>query len=570
MSKLSFLKFRAKEQETETPVHTSNESSSAEHEPTRPGIPTWRLLFLYLGLSSGLFLSFLDTSIVTTSLFSMALEFNDLEQVNWVALAYNLTYLSCAVLLARVCDIVGRRNAFVVSYIIFVAFSIGCGFAQNLNQLIAWRALQGLGGSGLYSITMIILPEISPPKMQKFIAGLIGIVITLSSVLGPVLGGILTHYTTWRWVFWINGPIGVVSIVLFYITWPKPQYLPHVERRSWGELDYLGSFLLIAGAVLVVFSFQNTENQADQWSKAAFIAPLIIGVVSFAGLLLWSVFIEQHWGDAMAAAVPMRLLRNRAYTAAAIHTMFIGFPYMVVVYAFPLRLQVVNEKDALISGVMLLPMLGSSAVGSIVSGKLNGEKDRTFETLVVATGFVVLGCGLLSTLSSSSDVEPKALGFLVFVGLGFGMVVSTTTMLATFQSSSRDHAPAQGMIAQLRVLGGSIGIAASSAVLGVTMQGQFDPVQPGQPSFLETQGNATEDRRLDVLRQAYSDAFNKDMRICMIISAIAILLTFGTFRKKRPTIAERREEQTQAEVPNRQSAGVAQVQQPPQSDQELV
>lgn len=301
-------------------------------------------------------------------------------------------------------------------------------------------------------------PRSCTERIKRFIGGLIGIVITMSSVLGPVLGGVLTEYTTWRWVFWIkcvslivrdslnlptdgasSGPIGAVSILLFYFTWPAPQYLPNSGRRSWRELDYIGSMLLIAAAVLVVFPFQNAAMMGDQWSKPVFIAPLIIGVISWLGLFAWSVFIDRQLGDVIDAALPMRLLRDRVYAAAVLNTLFMGFPYMLVIYAFPIRLQVVNDKSALLAGVMLLPMLGSSAVGSLVAGALNGKKDRIFETLFVATSLVVLGCGLLSTLSNSPDLEQKALGFLVFVGLGFGMAVSTATMVATFHSSVRDH-----------------------------------------------------------------------------------------------------------------------------------
>ena len=135
----------------------------------------------------------------------------------------------------------------------------------------------------------------------------------------------------------------------------------------------------------------------------------------------------------------MNLLRDRVYASAVLNTMFLGFPYILVIYAFPLRCQVVNGKDTLVAGVMLLPMLGSSAIGSAISGKVNGKEDRSCETLVVATSFMVLGCGLLTTISGSVTLEAKALGFLVFVGLGFGLSVSTTTMLAALRSSVRDH-----------------------------------------------------------------------------------------------------------------------------------
>lgn len=221
--------------------------------------------------------------------------------------------------------------------------------------------------------------------------------------------------------------------------WPKPRYLPNLERRLWRELDYPGSFLLIVATVLIVFPFQSAGSAPDQWNKAIFLAPLIVGSIAFIGVFAWSIFAHRRWGDKIAAALPMNLLRNRVYASSVLNTMFLGFPYILIIYAFPLRCQVVNGKDALVAGIMLLPMLGSSAAGSAISGRVNGKKDRSCETLVVATSFMTLGCGLLTTVSGSVSLEPKALGFLVFVGLGFGLSVSTTTMLAALQSSVRDH-----------------------------------------------------------------------------------------------------------------------------------
>jgi MFS family permease len=152
----------------------------------------------------GLFLSLIDTSIVATALYTIGMEFNSLDSVTWVALAYTLSYLGCAVTFARMGDIIGRRNAFALAFLVFISFSLCCGFSKSLNQLIACRALQGIGGSGLNSLSMVIIPEITPPKVVKWISGLAGVVITISGVLGPVLGGIITQYTTWRWIFWIK------------------------------------------------------------------------------------------------------------------------------------------------------------------------------------------------------------------------------------------------------------------------------------------------------------------------------------------------------------------------------
>lgn len=146
----------------------------------------------------------LDTSIVATCLYSIAADFQTMESINWVALAYTLSYLGCAVLFARISDIIGRRAAFMYSFVIFIAFSFACGFARTLLQLIVFRALQGIGGSGLYSLTIITFPEVTPTRQKKHIATIIGLVIAISGILGPLLGGILTQWRSWHWVFWIK------------------------------------------------------------------------------------------------------------------------------------------------------------------------------------------------------------------------------------------------------------------------------------------------------------------------------------------------------------------------------
>lgn len=147
----------------------------------------------------GLFLSLLDSSIVATALYTIGVEFDNLTTVNWVALTYILADVGFAVIFAALGDVFGRRDAYIAAFVIFIAFSLGCGFAQNMTQLLACRALQGVGGSGLYSLTFVIFSEVSPPKMRQFIGALAGAVVAVSGVLGPVLGGVITHYTTWRW-----------------------------------------------------------------------------------------------------------------------------------------------------------------------------------------------------------------------------------------------------------------------------------------------------------------------------------------------------------------------------------
>lgn len=176
--------------------------------------------------------------------------------MNWVALSYTLSYLGCTVVFARLADITGRRNAYTSAFLIFFAFSLGCGFSNTIDQLIACRTLQGVGGAGLYSLTFIILAEIYPPRLVQWIGAVAGGTVAVAGVLGPVLGGIITRYTTWRWVFWIkyvlqlfptlvcllltillSAPIGILPLIVFVVAWPKPHQLNPIQKRYLKEME---------------------------------------------------------------------------------------------------------------------------------------------------------------------------------------------------------------------------------------------------------------------------------------------------------------------------------------------
>lgn len=181
---------------------THNAEDTTNNEP--PTIPTWRLTLLIISLCIGLFLSLLDTSIVATALYSISIDFNATRSSTWVALSYTLTYLGFAVPFANLSDVIGRKHAWLLAFILFFSFSLACGFAKTLDQLVGFRAVQGVGGSGLYSLTMILLPEIVEERKKKWIGAVAGLVVAVAGVMGPVVGGVVTRYTTWRWVFWIK------------------------------------------------------------------------------------------------------------------------------------------------------------------------------------------------------------------------------------------------------------------------------------------------------------------------------------------------------------------------------
>ncbi|KAK0627689.1 major facilitator superfamily transporter [Immersiella caudata] len=496
-------------------------------------IPLPRFILLASAICLGFFLALLDTSIVATSLHVIAIEFQDTETIYWVALSYTLAYLSCAVLFARISDVIGRRAAVLAAYVIFIAFSLACGWAQNLPQLIAFRALQGVGGSGLYSLTMIILPEVAPLNYQGVVSSLIGIVLAASGVLGPLIGGVLTQYASWRWVFWINGPIGGVSVVAFYFIWPEPEYLPAFHPRKWKEVDFLGAFLLVAAAALIVFPFQNSGVEGGNWSSPRFIAPLVFGVVSLTALFVWQWFVERRWPEKFASTLPMVLLRNRAYSATVIHATLTGFPYFVAIYTFPMRFQVVNGKNPFEAGLMLLPMLAATALGSLIAGAVNGKVHKTAETMGLGATLMLLGCALETTAGTGVAVEGKVLGFLVFVGVGFGLVAAGGTMSGIYTSPAREHATAQGIIAQVRVLGGSIGIAASSAILSVEARKSLGGGGVNPELLLHTGGSVLTPEQQEGVRVVYTAALKNDMIVCSALLAAAVVAAVFVYQKGR-------------------------------------
>ncbi|KAG5993730.1 hypothetical protein E4U43_003413 [Claviceps pusilla] len=512
----------------------SSPSAAAEAPVPTQTMPATQFWLLSLGVCLGLLLAMMDTSIVATSLYSIGSEFGDLAGVNWVALAYTLAYMGCAVVFARVSDLTGRRDALAAAFVLFVAFSLGCGWARSMPQLIALRTLQGLGGSGLYSLAMIVLPETSPPHLRRHISAAIGFVVAMAGVLGPVLGGLLTHYASWRWIFWINGPVGIVALGIFLLSWPrKKEHRPVMHRHSWRQLDYPGAILTTAAAVLVVFAFQNSSSSSstvNHWGSALFIVPLVLGIVSWIALFAWQYTIERRLAARFSPIFPIRLFHHALYASGLLNTLLLGFPYLLLVYVVPLRIQVVGGKSPLLAGVMLLPMLVAVAVGSIASGVVNSRKRMIAESLLVGSCLMLLGCGLLTTLSVQELDAAKLLGLITFCGLGFGLTVSSSTMIASQEVPRRDYASAQGILAQLRILGGSMGIAASTAILRREMTGAAS--SPSSPSsspssshFYRAEQAAVSDDASHHVRKTYAQAFHTDMVVATIISALAVAFT---------------------------------------------
>jgi hypothetical protein len=342
---------------------------------------------------------------------------------------------------------------------------------------------------------------------------------------------------------------------LFIVAWPDKSQLRRVERHSFKQVDFLGFLLLVASSVPFVISFQeagiHVVSNKSIWTSAIFIAPLVVGSICFFALFGWEWLVARRWPNAIGALFPMRLAKSRVYMSAVLATMLTGFPYFVVTYSLPTRFQVVNGQSALASGIALLPMLGASAIGSTVAGAASGKRNNTFPINVIGAALMLTGTAALATLENTMTMQARAYGLQVFIGFGFGLTVSNSSLIAALEAELRDTAVAQGIMAQVRMLGGSIGIAASTAILGVRQRQQLletGLVSPTQMGSLAEAMRSLSPAQVFAIRQAYTDAFNETLVVCSVIGGIALLVTIGGWQKHPLTMKNRRQQQFQNEA----------------------
>ncbi|EHK46251.1 hypothetical protein TRIATDRAFT_4297, partial [Trichoderma atroviride IMI 206040] len=423
-----------------------------------------RFWLICFGVCPGLLLSIMDSSVLAASLYRIGVDFQEHSLINWVVLAYNLGYIGFIVSSTALSDVIGQRYALLFSYSLFLTFSAACGFAQDVDQLILFRAFQGVGGSGLYALPILILTQNSPPRMRQYIGSIIGVTIAAAGVFGPVIGGLLTQYLDWRWIFLIK----------------------------------------------------------------SFILPLILGLICWITLFLWSNLVDKRLSQNIVSIFPMTLFRNRRYTRTVLPALFAGCPYLLLIYSIPMRMQVFSGKSPLVAGLSLLPMLGTVALGSIISGKLNASATHLDLTSTMRVGTMLMVCGFswLSAVQGSKD-DATTLGLLTLVGLGFGLCTSAATNMISVEVPIRHRASAHGILAQARILGGSFGIAISTACLHHFVINRLADILTADEfaSFDGDMTNFTGDT-LEAIRSAFIKAFDLGIELAMAGCWIAYFSTF--------------------------------------------
>jgi len=388
--------------------------------------------------------------------------------MSWVATAYLLTFNAFQPLYGKFSDIFGRKSAILFAAISFMAGSAGAGGAKSMTMLIAFRAIQGLGGSGLLSVVMIIISDIFPleerPKYQSIIWSVFGI----SSVIGPLLGGVFVQHATWRWCFLINLPLGVVtilSVVLFL-------HLPFKRQRLQEQLariDYLGTFLIIIAVICLLLPI-TWGGTTYAWDSAVIIVLFCLAVVLI-GLLIW---VESR---AVEAIIPPRLFRNKTVSVLFGVNFLTGMGFLGVIFYSPIFFQVVKGVSATASGLHLLPMVLGLVLASIASGAVI-SKVKDYRVFIWAgTALMSIGIGLCMLFSATSNMGQQ-IGFLLIVGSGIGLILQTCMLAAQAAVEKEDMAIVTALCGFFNSIGGGIGIAMCSALFNNHLTASFAKLSP--------------------------------------------------------------------------------------------
>ncbi|MDX3312323.1 MDR family MFS transporter [Streptomyces sp. NPDC054884] len=392
----------------------------------------------------GMLLAALDQTIVSTALPTIVSDLGGMEHLSWVVTAYLLASTAATPLWGKLGDQYGRKRLFEAAIVLFLIGSALCGMAQNMPQLIAFRALQGLGGGGLMVLSMAIVGDIVPPRDRGRYQGLFGAVFGATSVLGPLLGGLFTEHLSWRWVFYVNLPVGVVALAVIAAVLRIPR------RATKHVIDYLGTFLIASVATCLVLVASLGGTTWD-WGSSQIVGLAVLGVL----LAVTFVTVERR---AAEPVLPLKLFRVRTFTLSAVISFIIGFAMFGAMTYLPTFLQVVHGVSPTMSGVHMLPMVVGMLLSSTGSGQIVSRTGRWKVFPVAGTAVTALGLLLLHRLDEHSSTFEMSVCFFVF-GLGLGLVMQVLVLIVQNAVPYEDLGVATSGATFFRSIGASFGVA---------------------------------------------------------------------------------------------------------------
>lgn len=479
------------------------------------------IMVIISALMIAMFLAALDQTIVSTALPKIASDLHGLSQYSWVATAYLLTSAISTPLYGKISDMFGRKRIFQSAIIIFLVGSMLCGIAQTMNQLILFRGLQGIGAGGLMTLAMTIVGDIVPPRQRGRYQGYFGAVFAISSVAGPLLGGLFTDHLSWRWVFYINLPIGIVALAAI-------AYRLHLPvHRSEHKVDYAGASLLAisVASLLLATVWGGIEYP---WGSQQIIGLFITAAIGTA-LFIWR---EKYAAEPI---ISLGLFKNSIFRVSTILSFLIGMVMFGALIFLPEYQQIVRGDSATKSGLMLLPLVGGLMLASLTSGRLTAKTGHYRIYPIVGTALVSFSLWLFSHIAI--DTNRVVFGvWMAILGLGLGMIMPILTLAVQNAVARRNLGTATSTVTFFRSMGSSLGAAIFGAILGNRLSHHLLERLPADvggrvASNLESSAESlqhlpadTQYAALDAFARSFQDVFMLAIPLAILAFVIALFL----------------------------------------------
>ncbi len=474
------------------------------------------LALIFSGLLLVMFLAALDQTIVATALPTIVGDLGGLSHISWVVTAYLLAQTVVTPLYGKLGDLFGRKVVLQGALVLFLAGSALCGLSQSLDELIAFRALQGLGGGGLMVSAQAAIGDVVPPRERGRYTGLFGAVFGLASVAGPLLGGFLTGAVSWRWIFYVNLPLGIVALFVLGAT------LPRASERVHHTIDYLGTALLAAALSAIVLA-SSLGGTSFAWGSAVIVG-LGAGGVVLAGAFLLA---ERR---AREPVLPLRLLRNRVFASTSAVGFIVGFALFGAVTYLPLFLQVVKGASPTGSGLQLVPLMGGLLFTSIASGQAITRTGRYKPFPIAGTAIMALGLYLLSTMGVATSTA-TSFAFMFVLGLGLGLVMQVLILAVQNAVDYSDLGVATSGATLFRSIGGSLGTSVLGAIFANRLSSELKRVLPAGAAPRGGGVGSVNPQQIDrlpaALRGDYLHAFTSSLSSVFVVAAAFALAAFA-------------------------------------------
>ncbi|MEU9292028.1 MDR family MFS transporter [Streptomyces sp. NPDC048275] len=490
----------------------------AEHKPRSVRVVLFALMIAMM-------LAMLDNMIVGTAMPTIVGELGGLEHLSWVVTGYTLATAASTPIWGKLGDMYGRKGAFMTSIVIFLIGSALSGMAQDMGQLIGFRAIQGLGAGGLMVGVMAIIGDLIPPRERGKYQGMMAGVMALAMIGGPLVGGTITDNWGWRWSFYINLPLGVVALLAVSAVLHLP------KKRVQAKIDYLGAGLLALGisAIVLVTTWGGSEYA---WGSARIMELIGIGVAALVGF----VFVQTK---AAAPIMPLHIFRNRNFTLMSIIGFITGFVMFGAVLFLPLYQQSVQGASATNSGLLLLPMLGAMLVTSMVAGRVTTDSGR-YKVFPLAGG-VLMTVGLYLLAQMDTDTSRLTSGlYMAVLGLGMGCLMQVTMLVAQNSVEMKDMGVASSSTTLFRTLGSSFGVAIMGALFNNRVQDVMSERAGALGSKITEQSAQLDAASLAKLpaeaREAYQHAVSSGTHSAFLLGAVVAVavLVAAVFVKEVP------------------------------------